>query len=104
MRHRCAIVVQAMPKPLAGYIRTSHVGGRAGDRFRSPLEQRAEIEAWARARGYRVEFLEPELDRKGSDASRPVFRRAIEGVRAGDYAGVVVAYLSRAGRDLRLML
>jgi DNA invertase Pin-like site-specific DNA recombinase len=93
-----------MPALLAGYIRVSHVGARAADRFHSPDEQTREIEAWARARGVRVEMLPAELDGKGSDAARPIFRQAVDGVIAGKYAGVVVAYLSRAGRDLRLML
>jgi DNA invertase Pin-like site-specific DNA recombinase len=85
-------------------MRVSHVGKRDLERLRSPEEQTAEIEAWAKAQGYRVELLPPELDAKGSDASRPVFRQAVEGVKSGLYSGVVVAYLSRAGRDLRLML
>jgi DNA invertase Pin-like site-specific DNA recombinase len=89
---------------LAGYLRVSHVGTRQSDRFHSPDEQVAEISAWAKAKGHRVEFLDPELDGKGSDASRPIFRQAIEGVKDGTYGGMVVAYLSRAGRDLRLML
>lgn len=88
---------------LAGYLRVSHVGKR-GDRLRSPEEQTAEIERWAVAHGHRVEFLPPELDAKGSDAGRQVFRQAIDGVKAGHFSGLVVAYLSRAGRDLRLML
>lgn len=91
-------------KPLAGYVRVSHVGGRSEDSFHSPREQAQEIERWAQAQGHRVVMLDPELDAKGSDAARPTFRAAVEGVKAGDFAGVVVAYLSRAGRDLRLML
>lgn len=91
-------------KPLAGYRRVSHVGGRADDSFHSPSDQAEEIEAWARPRKLKVAMLEPELDAKGSDADRPIFRRAVEGVKAGEFSGVVVAYLSRAGRDLRLML
>lgn len=90
--------------PVAGYLRVSHVGARGGDRFHSPANQAAEIEAWARSHGRRIEMLPPELDAKGSDSERPIFRRAVEGVKAGEYSGVVVAYLSRAGRDLRLML
>jgi site-specific DNA recombinase len=89
---------------LAGYLRVSHIGGRTVDRFHSPEEQAAEIEAWAKRHGHAVDLLAPELDAKGSDASRPIFRQAIEGVKSGVYSGVVVAYLSRAGRDLRLML
>lgn len=89
---------------LAGYVRVSHVGSRNGDRFHSPDDQANEIVAWARRRGHEVQMLDPELDRKGTDATRPILRQAVGGVLSGMYAGVVVAYLSRAGRDLRLML
>lgn len=93
-----------MHQPLAGYLRVSHVGARKGDAFRSVPDQVAEIEAWAKARGHLVEILDAELDAKGSNSSRPVFREAVEGVKSGRFAGVVVAYQSRAGRDMRLML
>jgi DNA invertase Pin-like site-specific DNA recombinase len=87
---------------LAGYLRVSFVGGR--EHLQSPTEQTKEIEGWAKAHGHRVDFLDPELDGKGSNPNRPIFREAIEGVTSGRWEGVVVAYLSRAGRDLRLML
>jgi DNA invertase Pin-like site-specific DNA recombinase len=93
-----------MARPLAGYIRVSHVGTRRGDRFHSPDEQADEIRTWAERHRHEVELLEPELDAKGTDAARPILRQAVDGVRGGTYSGVVVAYLSRAGRDLRLML
>lgn len=93
-----------MSAPLAGYTRVSHVGGRRGDSFHSPDDQEHEINGWAARRAERVEMLPPELDGKGSDPNRPILRRAVDGVKAGEYSGVVVAYLSRAGRDLRLML
>lgn len=80
----------------------SFVGGR--QHLRSPGEQANEIEAWAAAQGRRVHMLDPELDAKGSDSTRPIFREAVEGVKSGRFEGIVVAYLSRAGRDLRLML
>lgn len=89
---------------LVGYLRVSHVGKREQDRFHSPEEQTEEIEAWAKAEGHHVEFLPPELDGKGGDPGRPILRQAVDGVKVKQYDGVVVAYLSRAGRDLRLML
>jgi site-specific DNA recombinase len=87
---------------LLGYRRVSHVGGRK--ELHSPAEQSEEIELWAKPRGHQVDLLEPELDGKGSDPNRPILREAIEAIKAGEYAGIVVAYLSRAGRGLRLML
>lgn len=93
-----------MSRPLAGYVRVSFVGRRHGASFHSPDDQAAEINRWAQQRGFNVEMLPPELDGKGSDPTRPIFREAIEGVKAGRYSGIVTAYLSRAGRGLRLML
>lgn len=87
---------------LAGYLRVSAVGGR--ENLRSPEEQREEISTWAKLHGHDVQFLEPELDAKGSNPDRPILREAVDGVKDGTWDGVVVAYLSRAGRDLRLML
>lgn len=88
---------------LAGYRRVSFVGNRA-ERLKSPKEQREEIEEWARSRKHKVDFLEPELDGKGTNPDRPILREAVEGVKEGRWEGIVVAYLSRAGRELRLML
>ena len=79
---------------LLGYLRVSHVGGR-GKALRSPDEQRNEIDRWAGPNGHEVHYLEPELDRKGSDAGRRIFRQGIERVKTGEYSGLVVAYLSR---------
>ena len=94
-----------MSKKLAGYVRVSHVGRRKGkDSFHSPDDQKTEIERWAKGNGHLVEMLPPELDAKGNNPDRPTFRQAVDGVKSGEYAGIVVAYLSRAGRDLRLML
>lgn len=91
-------------KPWAGYVRVSHVGGRGGDSFRSPDDQRREIEAWARRRGEPLIMLDPELDESGGRADRPVLMAAVAGIEAGHYRGLVVAYLSRAGRSVRHML
>lgn len=49
-------------------------------------------------------MLTPELDRSRADRRRPVLEEAVRGVEAGAYAGVVVAYLSRAGRSLLHLL
>lgn len=96
-----------MTAPLAGYIRVSHIGRRDEndrDSFHSIDEQEAEIHRFATARALHVEMLPPDLDAKGSDPSRRIFREAIDGTKEGRYSGIVVAYISRAGRDLRLML
>lgn len=49
-------------------------------------------------------MLAPELDRSGGDLTRPLLEQAVLGVESGAYAGIVVAYLSRAGRSLLHLL
>src|SRR5919199_1543363 len=93
-----------MPTPWAGYIRVSHVGGREGERFRSPKEQADRIEAWARSRGEEVVLLAPELDESGGRVDRPILTEAVAGIERGRYRGLVVAYLSRASRSVKHLL
>ena len=88
----------------AGYIRVSHVGGRAGDRFHSPDDQAEAITGWARARGEPVVLLPPELDESGGRQDRPILLEALEGIERREYRGLVVAYLSRASRSARHLL
>jgi DNA invertase Pin-like site-specific DNA recombinase len=88
----------------AGYIRVSHVGERGGEAFRSPEDQRAAIERTVKALGDRVTVLEPELDESGGKLDRPILQEAIEGVEAGRFDGIVVAYLSRLSRNTRHLL
>lgn len=91
-------------KPWAGYMRVSFVGGRSGDSFRSVDDQARDIQRWADARSEHVVLLEPELDGKSNDPNRKILNEAINGVRDGRFCGIVVAYQSRAGRNLKLMI
>lgn len=90
--------------PWAGYVRVSFVGGRQGDRFRSPRDQADALEAWARARRESIEVLDPDLDESGGTLDRPGLTAALEGIEQGRYRGLVVAYLSRASRSTRDLL
>lgn len=91
-------------KPWAGYIRVSHVGGRTGDRFRSPSDQAQAIKEWANRRDEPIVILPPELDESGGRADRPILTDAVRRIEHGEFRGLVVAYLSRAGRSVRHML
>lgn len=91
-------------KPWCGYVRVSHVGERSGDSFRSPEDQTATIKAWAQARGETVVMLPAELDASGGDDTRPILTEAVEAIEAGQYRGLIVAYLSRASRSVRHLL
>jgi DNA invertase Pin-like site-specific DNA recombinase len=70
--------------------------------FHADREQLDPIEAWARTKGVKLEVLPPELGVSGGLPleRRPSLKRAVEGVEEGRFAGIVVAYLSRLGRNL----
>lgn len=85
----------------------SFVGRRAADRFHADQEQVAELERGiAMIPGAELELLEPELNVSGGRTldKRPSLKKAVEGVEAGRYAGIIVAYLSRLGRNVREQL
>ena len=93
-----------MTMPWVGYVRVSHVGGRDGDSFRSPDDQAAAINGWARTQNEPVIILTAELDASGGDRNRPILAEAIKGIEQGKYRGLVVAYLSRASRSVSHLL
>src|SRR4051794_39399953 len=85
---------------LLGYVRVSRVGGRDGESFISPRQQRESITAYAAALGHTVTFLPDELDASGGKASRPVFQDALERCEQGLAGGVIVAKLDRFARSV----
>lgn len=92
--------------PWAGIVRVSVVGGRSGDSFHADRDQTAALQREADRRGVRLAVLAPELDVSGGLelARRPSLLAAVEGVERGYYAGIMVAYLSRLGRNVREQL
>jgi site-specific DNA recombinase len=88
----------------AAVVRVSHMGDRkaGSDTFHADREQLEAIHAWAKARDVRLDVMQPELGVSGGLPleRRPSLLRAIEGVERGEYAGIVVAYLSRLGRNV----
>jgi DNA invertase Pin-like site-specific DNA recombinase len=104
MRRVSLVYFRAVVLPWLGYTRVSFVGGRYGDRFRSPTEQAESMRIWARRRGEPVVLLEPELDESGARSDRPILMAAVERIERGEARGLVVAYLSRAGRSTRHLL
>jgi DNA invertase Pin-like site-specific DNA recombinase len=69
-------------------------------------DQVREVTAEAKRIGLRVRVLPPELDVSGGLPlkERPSLREAVEGVESGRYTGIIVAYLSRLGRNVREQL
>jgi DNA invertase Pin-like site-specific DNA recombinase len=91
-------------KPWAAVVRVSHMGERkaSSDTFHADRDQLDAIQSWAKAKGVTIEVMEPELGVSGGLAleRRASLLRAVEGVERNEYAGIVVAYLSRLGRNV----
>ena len=87
----------------AGIVRVSHMGSRVSGaaNVHTDREQVSAIEA-ATPPDDRLEILPPELDVSGGLPleKRPSLRLAVEGVEAGTYAGIIVAYQSRLFRNV----
>lgn len=82
-----------------GYVRVSRVR-RSGPSFISPLEQRDQIEGWAKLNRAVVAHVFEELDESGARADRPLLQEALARIERGDTNGIVVARLDRFGRSL----
>jgi site-specific DNA recombinase len=86
------------PLRLAGYIRVSRVGGREGDAFQSPDQQRDTISSYARAHGHEVVDFTEDLDVSGGKLERPGLDAVLARIRAGEVEGLVVSKLDRLSR------
>ncbi|HKI24522.1 MAG TPA: recombinase family protein [Gaiellaceae bacterium] len=82
-----------------GYIRVSRVGGRTGESFISPDEQRRAIEAYASANRIEVGEWFKDLDQSGGTLERPAFQQALERCRNGQSGGIIAAKLDRLTRS-----
>lgn len=98
----------ASTRPWAGIVRVSHMGKRkaGADNVHADRDQVDALRAHARRLDVRLEMLSPELDVSGGLPldRRPSLRKAVDGVEAGLYGGIMVAYLSRLGRNVREQL
>lgn len=85
-----------------GIVRVSFVGGRDGDSFVSPAEQRERIEAACERDGLRLLRVVEELDVSGgkSLADRPGLGPAVAAIEAGEADVIVAAYFDRLFRSL----
>jgi DNA invertase Pin-like site-specific DNA recombinase len=91
-----------VPVHWAGIVRVSYVGTRTGETFHADQDQVATIEHYARQRRrHRRRSCHPSCPSAADKPinERPSLRAAIEGVEAGMYDGIVVAYLSRLTRS-----
>lgn len=92
-----------MSRIWAGIIRVSDMGKRdaGSERVHTVRDQERALRE-ALPPGAQLEVLPHELDVSGGLPleRRPSLRAAVEGVESGRYAGIVVAYHSRLGRDM----
>src|SRR5215207_4586440 len=92
----------------AALVRVSQMGGRkvGSDRFHADEEQLAPMRAWAEREGHTLDVLEPELGVSGGLPleQRPSLLQAVEGCERGEYDGIIVAYVSRLGRNVKEQL
>lgn len=91
----------SVPISFDGYIRVSRVGGRSGDSYRSPSDQRAVIERLAQAHGLTLGEVVVEEDVSGSKkVTQRELGRLVEKVETGESAGLIVWKVSRFSRSL----
>lgn len=83
-----------------GYIRVSRVGGRSGESFQSPEQQRERILLAAAGNDVRIVGWQEDLDESGSKWQRPGFQAALRAVEKGDATVIVVARLTRFARSV----
>lgn len=83
---------------LDALIRVSQSGGRAGEEFRSPEQQREICERWAASNGAEIVAWHEAIDVSGKTMARP----DVDAVRARLHAkqtdGVIIAWLDRFSR------
>lgn len=86
--------------PVDIYVRVSSVGGREGDSFRSPAEQEAEARAELRRMRLPAGEVIDDLDATGTNRQRPGLQLALDRIRAGQSAGLIVYKLDRLTREV----
>ena len=93
---------QSPQRRAIGIIRVSQVGGREGERFVSPDEQRERIEAACERDGLALVAMHEELDVSGGRtlADRPGLSAAVAAIEAGHADVIAAAYFDRLFRSL----
>lgn len=86
------------------YVRVSRVGGRDGENFISPDEQKARCRSYLEGLGYTVGETFTDLDQSGRKMQRPEFDKAMARIRSGASGGICVARLDRFARNVRGLL
>lgn len=90
------------PRPVGGYIRVSRVGGRTGEGYISPDEQREGIDAYAKQLNAHVpdDAWFKDEDYSGGSFDRPAWEDLIARIESGELEGVIVWRIDRFARNL----
>jgi DNA invertase Pin-like site-specific DNA recombinase len=91
-------------RPFDLYVRVSRQGARSPERFHSPELQEDEARAYADARGLKAGQVLADINVSGAKLDRPALDRAIDRIRAGQSAGIIIAHLDRLARTERARL
>lgn len=89
-------------KLVAGYIRVSRIGGRSGEGYISPDEQRREIERYAKELGVRIapDAWGDDQDYSGGNFDRPGWENIVKRIESGELGGVIVLRVDRFARNV----
>ncbi|HET6571635.1 MAG TPA: recombinase family protein [Solirubrobacterales bacterium] len=87
---------------VAGYIRVSRIGGRSGDGYISPDEQKEAIAAYAKELDLRIprDAWIDDQDYSGGNLERPGWESLVRRIEAGELGGVVVLRTDRFARNV----
>lgn len=83
-----------------GYVRVSRIGGRSGEGYISPTEQREAIVLYAKELGGRIVAWHDDQDFSGGNLERPGFQAARDRIRAGESDGIIVKRIDRFARSV----
>jgi DNA invertase Pin-like site-specific DNA recombinase len=89
-------------RPVAGYIRVSRIGGRSGEGYISPDEQRQQIEGYAKELGLSIapDAWADDQDYSGGNFDRPGWEGIVKRIESGELAGVIVLRVDRFARNV----
>lgn len=89
-------------RPVAGYIRVSRIGGRSGEGYISPDEQRQQIEGYAKELGTFIpdDAWGDDQDYSGGNFDRPGWESIVKRIESGELGGVIVLRVDRFARNV----
>ncbi len=89
---------------LGAYLRVSRMGERqrGAESFHAEHFQDEDVFAWAEANGHHIVKTWPELNVSGAKWERAQFQEVLDEIGAGELDGIIVAYLSRFARTMKV--